>query len=263
VPPPTELTPLSVHEEGEAVNWGLQGKRVLVTGGTQGIGRAVTLALAEAGASVVAAYRENAEAAARLEKELQRIGGDHRTVRADVSTQEGAGKLAQACEQTLGGLDGLVNNAGVLAQHDLETLPVTEWHRVLDTNLTSMFLVSQAVLPLLADRASVVNIGAAAALRGRAGLSHYTASKAAVTGFGRSLCKEFGPERAIRVNTVAPGIVRDPAEELPPQLKQQVRGMIALGRLGAPEEVAGAALYLLSDLSTYVTGTTINVDGGM
>ncbi|SEF24347.1 3-oxoacyl-[acyl-carrier protein] reductase [Amycolatopsis pretoriensis] len=236
---------------------GFKGKRALVTGGTRGIGRAVTLGLASAGATVVAVNREDNDDAESLRKELADLGGT--VVHADVTVAADVARLAETCRTELGGLDVLVNNAGVHGHTPLAELDLAEWTRLIDTDLTSMFLVTQACVPLLAEGASVVNVGASAAFRGMAGTAHYTAAKAGVVGLTRSLCKEFG---GIRVNTIAPGVINT-GDELPPPVAERVKRMTALGRLGTPEEVAGAVLFLASDLSTYVTGALLAVDGGM
>ncbi|MDT8910100.1 SDR family NAD(P)-dependent oxidoreductase [Amycolatopsis sp. PS_44_ISF1] len=236
---------------------GFKGKRALVTGGTRGIGRAVALGLASAGATVVAVNREDNEDAESLRKELSGLGGT--VAHADVTVAADVARLAETCRTELGGLDVLVNNAGVHGHTPLAELDLAEWTRLIDTDLTSMFLVTQACVPLLAEGASVVNVGASAAFRGMAGTAHYTAAKAGVVGLTRSLCKEFG---GIRVNTIAPGVI-DTGDELPPPVAERVKRMTALGRLGTPEEVAGAVLFLAGDLSTYVTGALLAVDGGM
>lgn len=242
---------------------GLKGKRVLVTGGSRGIGRAITLALAEAGASIVVGYRDDTAAAEAVADRLQQIGAPHHLAQADVTNAAAAADLARACQEAFGGLDVVVNNVGAHAHAPLDVLDLTEWRRLIDTDLTSMFLVTQACLPLLSNGASVINIGASVALRGRSGAAHYTAAKAGVIGLTRSLCKELGPQRGIRVNTVAPGVVSADQDDVPPQVRKQVQGMTALGKLGSPDDVAGAVLYLAGDLARYVSGVTLNVDGGM
>lgn len=242
---------------------GLTGKRVLITGGTRGIGRATALAFARAGAQVVAGHSKDGEAAETLAGELTGLGADHLTVRADVTTAEGARKLAEACEERFGGLDVLVNNVGVDGHAKFGDLEVADWQRLFDHNVTSAYLVTQAVLNLLAEGSSIINIGSSVALRGRPFSAHYSASKAALVGFGRALCKELGP-RGIRVNTVAPGVTEsEPGGDLPPQLRERIAAMTALGRLGRPEDVAGAVLFLAGDASRYVSGATITVDGGI
>ncbi|MDH6579803.1 SDR family oxidoreductase [Kitasatospora sp. MAP5-34] len=252
---------------------GLVGKRVLVTGGTRGIGRATVLAFARAGAQVVVCSRgagaDGAGAdgggadAGTLARELKETGEGHRLVQADVTTSAGVAVLAARVREAVGGLDAVVNNVGVDGQVWFADLAEDEWHRVMDHNVTSAYLVTQAVLPLLADGASVVNVGSSVALRGRVRGVHYTASKAALIGLTRALSKELGP-RGIRVNTVAPGLTEtEPGAGLPPEAVERIVGMTALGRICQPEDVAGAILFLAGDTSRYVSGTTLNVDGGV
>jgi 3-oxoacyl-[acyl-carrier protein] reductase len=246
-----------------ALSQGLAGKRVLVTGGTKGIGRAVVLAFARAGATVVTCHRGRDEAGEAVAAELKEFGDDHRVVVADVTVRKDTLALAEVCREHLGGLDVLVNNVGVDGHAAFAELAEEEWHRVIDHNVTVAYLVTQAVLGLLVDGGSVVNVGSSVALRGRAFGVHYTAAKAALIGFGRALCKELGP-RAIRVNTVAPGVTEtEPGGGLPPQVLQRIFAMTALGRLGSPEDVAGAVLFLAGDDSRYISGATLTVDGGV
>ena len=241
--------------EGSGVIVGLSGKRAVVTGGTRGVGREITLALAEAGARVLTCYHADADGARTLR---ERIGAPHRVIRADVTTDAGTGALASTARTVLGGVDVLVNNVGVDGHAPLADLAEDEWHRVLDANLTATARVTAALLPLLAPAASVVNIGAAVARRGRPGSAHHGASKSAVPGLTRSLARELGP--GVRVNTVAPGVV---AADLPAPVADRLRSATALGRLGGPADVVGPVLFLADDRSRYVTGTTLTVDGGM
>lgn len=241
----------------------LAGKRVLVTGGTRGTGRAVSLAFARAGSDVVACYRQDEEAADRLRKELAEVGGTFAVVKADVREQPETIALAKTCRSVLGGLDVVVNNVGTYSMVLFEELPVAEWQRTLDTNVTSFFFVVQAVLPLLGTGSSIINVGSASAERGLTLRAHYTASKAAVVGMSRSLCKELGP-RGIRVNTVAPGITETrPYAGMPPEMYEFFRKMTALGRIGTPEDMAGPILFLASDLARHITGIVLTVDGGI
>jgi 3-oxoacyl-[acyl-carrier protein] reductase len=242
---------------------GLADKRVLVTGASRGIGRVVALELARAGAAVVACHRTEGEAAASLARELKEYGEAHRVVPADVTIDADVAALVAACHQSLGGLDGVVNNVGVDGRSPIGELAPPQWQRMLDANLTSQYRVTRAALPLLAGGGSIVNLGASVATRGRPGSAHYAAAKAGVIGLTRSLAKELGPQ-GIRVNAVAPGVVDTAADDdIPPPVRQMIVGMTALGRLGTPADVAGAVLYLLSDIASYVTGVVLNVDGGM
>jgi 3-oxoacyl-[acyl-carrier protein] reductase len=238
-------------------------KRVLVTGGTKGIGRATVLGFARGGARVVVCHHAADEAAESLTRELKEAGDRHRVVRADVTHREDVERLLSVCAEEFGGLDILVNNVGVDGAVPFADLTDDEWHRVLDHNLTSTYRVTQAALPLLTDGGSIVNIGSSVALRGRSMGVHYTSSKAALIGFTRALCKEVGA-RGIRVNMVAPGLTEtEPGAGLPPQAVERIVGMTALGRIGQPEDVAAAVLFLAGDASRYISGATLNVDGGV
>ncbi len=242
---------------------GLSGKRVLLTGGSKGIGRVTALAFADAGATVVAGHRTDDEDAQSLNRELEERGSGHRVVRADVTTRTGVTSLASAAADALGGLDVLVNNVGVDGAAAFGELPEEEWHRVFEHNVTAAYLVTQAVLGLLGTGASIVNIGSSVALRGRANGVHYSASKSALTGFTRALAKDLGPRR-IRVNMVAPGLTEtEPGAGLPAPVVDRITGMTPLGRLCDPADVAGAVLFFSGDTSRYISGATLNVDGGI
>ena len=242
---------------------GLAGKRAVVTGGSRGIGRAIVLALAHSGASVAACYNRESEAVTSLAAELEQLGNDSHLVRADVSDQAAVAQLGDDIRARFGRVDILVNNAGVVSHATLDTMPLDEWQRILHTNLTGLYLVTQALLDLIPAGGSIINVTSAVAMRGMVGRTHYTASKAGVIGFTRSLCKEVGP-RDIRVNAIAPGIIEtDQVAGLTPEGRARYGNLTALGRLGRPDEIAGAALFLASDLSRYVSGVTLNVDGGI
>jgi 3-oxoacyl-[acyl-carrier protein] reductase len=246
---------------------GLSGRKALVTGGTRRVGREIVLGLARAGADVVACYRTETDAVATLAAELDRIGGKHRLVRADVTDTDDVAHLIDECRAHLGTLDVVVNNAGSFGWAALPDLDPAEWHRMLQIGLTAAYQVTRAALPLLVSGSSVVNIGSAAALYGGAMRSHYTAAKAGLVGLSRSLCKELGPQ-GIRVNVVAPGAIAmdDLAATNPKQfqaLRENYGNLTALRRITSPRDVVGAVLFLASDLSSYVSGVTLDVDGGL
>jgi 3-oxoacyl-[acyl-carrier protein] reductase len=245
------------------VSLDLAGKRVVVTGGTRGTGRAVSLGFARAGAGVVACYQQDGEAADGLRKELAGIGGTSSVIKADVRHASDIATLARACVDVLGGVDTVVNNVGTYSMVSFGELSIAEWQRTLETNVSSFFFLVQAMLPHLGPGASIINVGSAAAERGLPLRAHYTAAKAAIAGMSRSLCKELGP-RGIRVNTVAPGITESqPYAGMPPQLYEFFRNMTALRRIGTPEDMAGPVLFLASDLARHVTGAVLTVDGGI
>ncbi|TCP56801.1 3-oxoacyl-[acyl-carrier protein] reductase [Tamaricihabitans halophyticus] len=245
------------------MNQGLENKRVLVTGGTRGIGRTTALAFARAGATVIACHRTDTDAAAQVRRELEEISADHLVTQVDVTRQQDVQRLAELVDERLGNLDVLVNNVGVDGQVAFGDLVSTEWDRVIDHNVTAAYRVTHTLLSQLADRSSVVHIGSSVALRGRALGVHYTASKAALIGMCRALCKELGP-RGIRVNVVAPGLTEtEPGAGMPAAIVERIVGMTALGRICQPEDVAAAVLFLASDAASYISGVTLNVDGGV
>ncbi|APU14265.1 MULTISPECIES: SDR family NAD(P)-dependent oxidoreductase [Actinoalloteichus] len=245
----------------------LKGKKALVTGGTRGVGRGVVLALARAGVDVVTCHRQESEAVASLERELKEIGGNHRVVLADLAEPTQIAELLDEAGKHLGHLDLVVNNAGAISHVPYGDLDLAEWRRVIDTNLTASHLVIQHSLPLLSEGASVISIGSKSSEVGIPLRAHYTATKAALRGLSRSLAKEFG-KKGYRFNVLALGVIETEAMQAMPAeqrelMVQRYSDKTALGRLGKPEEVAGAVLWLASDLSRYVTGATIHVDGGI
>lgn len=246
----------------------LHGKKVLVTGGTRGIGRGIVLAAARAGAQVVTCHQRAGEAADRLVRDLKLIGDDHLVIRADITDLDQVDSLVAAAGEQFGGhIDGIVNNAGAISHIPFAELPPQEWSRVLDTNITATYRIIQQSLPLLGPGSSVVNIGSRSAAAGVPLRAHYTAAKSAMIGLTRSLARELGPQ-GIRVNVVAPAIIETESfDSMPAEraagLRTTFASRTALGRLGTVEELVGPVLFLLSPGSTYITGETLNVDGGI
>ncbi|MER6471575.1 SDR family NAD(P)-dependent oxidoreductase [Streptomyces collinus] len=243
----------------------LAGKRILVTGGSRGIGRGIVLAAARAGADVITCYRQENDHVATLGKELAGLPGTGHLVRADASDAAGARLLAERAGELLGGLDAVVNNAGDFTPAPYADLTDAAWAAAVQSNLTGTHQVTQAALPLLASGASIVNLGSTVARIGMAGGAHYTAVKQGLVGLTRSLARELGP-RNIRVNTISPGRIDTEAlDELPPEAAAQQRAIFskftALGRLGIPQEIAHVVLFLISDQASYITGQNIHVDG--
>lgn len=254
---------LSTDSEVATLDLGLAGKRALVTGGSRGIGRSIVLGLARGGASVAACYNRESDDVARLRGELEQVGGPGYLKQADVSDADSVHSFVSEAAERFGGLDIVINNAGVVSHRMIEDLEPAEWHRVLDTNLTAVYLVSRAALPFMSESGSIVNITSAVAMRGMPARVHYISSKAGLIGLTRALCKEVG-RRGIRVNALAPGIIEtDQTSELDEAGRARYSSLAALNRLGRPEEIASVALFLASDYASFVSGVTLNVDGGI
>ena len=246
---------------------GVEGKKFLITGGTKGIGRGLVLNAAAAGGDVITCYRNEDESVASLVRELKEIGGDHHVIRADIGTPAGVTELISEVRTRFGSLDVIVNNAGVISHIPYAKLPLEEWHRVIDTNVTAVFQIIQEALPLLNPGASIINIGSKSSEVGIPLRAHYTAAKAAIVGLTKSLAKELSPQ-GFRFNVLAPGvIVTEAMLALPPEqleaMKTRYTAKTALARLGEVDEIAGGMLFLASDLSRYVTGEVLHVDGGI
>ena len=234
----------------------LDGKVALVTGGSRGIGKAIALELARAGADVVLSYhtgREEAEAVAA------EIGGQ--AVCADVSDAASARALVEEA----GDLDILVNNAGLTRDGVLARMSDDDWRAVIETNLSSVFYTCRAAArPMMKRRGgAIVNISSIVGLRGNWGQTNYAASKAGIIGFSKSLARELG-SRNVRVNVVVPGYVRTRLTDvIPEDATKTMLDATPLGRLGDPEEVAGAVRFLCADEAAFVTGAVLLVDGGL
>jgi 3-oxoacyl-[acyl-carrier protein] reductase len=241
----------------------IEGVNALVTGGTRGVGLGIVLALARAGANVVTCYRQDGEAAQALARELKSTGGDHLLVQADVTAPDEVADLVSQARERFGSLQAVVNNAGAISHVPFADLTLAEWHRIIDTNLTAAAQVIQQTLPLMASGGSIINVGSRVATVGIPLRAHYTAAKAGLIGLTRSLAKEFGPI-GIRVNLVAPGVIEtEEARQLPAARREHYTRLAALGRLGRPDEVGAAVVFLASDESSYITGEILHVDGGI
>ena len=234
----------------------LEGKNALVTGASRGIGRAIAAELARAGASVVLSYRTGGAEAETLAGE---IGG--RAVQSDVSDPESAAALVEEA----GELDILVNNAGVTRDGLLVRMSDEDWNTVIDTNLASVFYTCRAAVRGMMKRRSgaVVNISSIVGIHGNWGQTNYAASKAGIIGFTKSLARELG-SRNIRANVVVPGYVKTQLTAvLPEDATKTMLDNTPLGRLGDPEDVAGAVRFLCSEEAAFVTGAVLLVDGGL
>jgi 3-oxoacyl-[acyl-carrier protein] reductase len=234
----------------------LAGKTALVTGASRGIGRAIATELAAGGAAVVIGYRSGKDEAESLAAEL---GG--RAVQADVSSAEDAARLVEEA----GDLDILVNNAGLTRDGLLARMSDDDWRTVIDTNLSSVFYTCRAVCrPMMKKRAgAIVNVSSIVGVHGNWGQTNYAASKAGIIGFTKSLAKELG-SRNVRANVVAPGYVKTQLTDvLPEEATAAMLTNTPLGRLGEPEDIAGAVRFLCSDAASFITGEVLLVDGGL
>jgi len=241
----------------------LDGKRVLITGASRGIGRAIAETFAAVGAHLILTSRT--EAVEEVARTLASTGATVFSHRADLGDEVQLRALAGSCRQHLGGLDVLVNNAGVLLPGKLGMVRSSDARQMLETNLLAAVNLTQYAIRLMAGSqgASIINLASIAGTRGFDGMTVYSASKAAVVGFTLAAAKELAAQ-GIRVNAIAPGfIATEMTKKLGGEIERNSVSRIRLGRAGTPQDVAQCALFLASDLSNYITGQVIGVDGGM
>ena len=243
----------------------LEGKTVIITGASRGIGKGIAEVFAQHGANIAFTYHSSEEKAKNLEKELSANGCKVKGYKSDASDFEASQKLAEKVLKEFGSIDVLVNNAGITKDGLLMRMSEEDFDSVMDVNMKSVFNMTKAVLrPMLKQRkGSIINMSSVVGVKGNAGQANYAASKAGIIGFSKSMALELG-SRNIRTNVIAPGFIEtEMTEKLDEKVVQGWRDNIPLKRGGTPEDIANACVYLGSDLSAYVTGQVLNVDGGM
>ncbi|MFZ2123657.1 MAG: 3-oxoacyl-ACP reductase FabG [Rhodoferax sp.] len=247
-----------------ALKLSLKGRTALVTGAATGIGRAIALAFAQAGAAVVVNHLRQAAQAQALVQELQSFGVSAWALEADVSAAADVARLAAQVQTACGALDILVNNAGIIQEKPFLETTEADWDRMLGTDLTSVFLTARAFLPAMVARQQgvIINIASDLGILGRSQLAPYCAAKAGVIGLTRSLAREFAP--AIRVNAIAPGPVNTAMVALESMSAESIQKELDIPqrRFAEPEEVAATALFLASDLSRFYCGQVLGPNGG-
>ncbi|PZU95822.1 MAG: 3-oxoacyl-[acyl-carrier-protein] reductase [Pseudanabaena sp.] len=242
----------------------LEGQVAIVTGASRGIGRAIAIALGNEGAKVVVNYASSTNAAEEVVKTIKENGGEAIALHADVSHEAQVESLIKSTMDTWGRVDVLVNNAGITRDTLLLRMKLEDWQSVIDLNLTGVFLATRAVSKIMLKQKSgrIVNIASVAGQMGNPGQGNYSAAKAGVIGFTKTVAKEMA-SRGITVNAVAPGFI---ATDMTADLKNtdEILKFIPLGRYGQPEDIAGMVRFLAADpAAAYITGQVFNVDGGM
>lgn len=243
----------------------LEGKVALVTGATRGIGRAIALRFAEQGANVAFTYLSSVAAAESLVAEIEALGVRAIGFASNAADFADAHKVVEQTVAEFGALDILVNNAGQTKDTLMLRMSEEQWDSIIDTNLKSAFNFTHAAVPVMIRRRSgvIINMSSVVGTNGNAGQCNYAASKAGIIGLTQSIAKEVG-SRKVRVNAIAPGFIEtDMTDRLNDATKQAIISSVSLGRMGSANEIANVALFLASDMSSYITGEVIKVTGGM
>ncbi|MGB9627935.1 MAG: 3-oxoacyl-[acyl-carrier-protein] reductase [Thermodesulfobacteriota bacterium] len=242
----------------------LEGKVALVTGGAQGIGRAIGLLLAQKGATIVISDI-NLQKAEETVQEIQSLGRKAMAFQVDVANFSEVEKMVDAIVEKFSRIDILVNNAGITRDKLILRMSEEDWDSVIRINLKGTFNCTKAALKYMTKQRSgkIVNIASVSGMMGNPGQANYSASKAGVIGFTKTIAREFA-QRGINVNAIAPGYIQTPMTDvLPEKVKEELKRLIPMERLGQPEDVAQAVLFLVSEASSYITGQVLNVNGGI
>ena len=239
----------------------LKGKKVLVTGASGGIGKAIAIELSSNGADLCLTGRNKSE----LESLQKLIGGNCQIIISDLSKSEGIDELANSAQEKMGQIDILINNAGITRDNLFMRMSEEDWNEVINVNLNSIFKLTKHLIKGMIKRryGRIINITSVIGVAGGAGQSNYSASKAGIIAMSRSLAQEVG-SRSVTVNSIAPGFIEtNMTAELSDDRKQEILNSISIGRLGKPDDIAGAVCFLASDKASYITGQTIHINGGM
>jgi len=241
----------------------LTDKVAIVTGGSRGIGRSICLALAEAGADILLNYAHSDKPADNVKKEIEKKGRKCVTVRANVGNFQQAQNLGKAVMNHFGKCDILINNAGINRDRTLKRMTFEQWNEVIQTNLSSVFNCTKAVLdPMSESGGVIISISSIIGEMGNMGQCNYASTKAGIIGFTKTMAKELARNN-IRVNAIAPGFVEtDMLGTVPEDIREQIKQEITLGRFGTPDEIALAAVYLCSTAASWITGVTLRINGG-
>lgn len=243
----------------------LENKTALITGASRGIGRGIAIEFAKQGANVAFTFNASVDAAKELEKELEGFGIKAKGYQSNAAIFDAAQELVKEVLNDFGSLEILINNAGITKDNLLMRISEEDFDKVIEVNLKSVFNLTKAVIrPMMKQRqGSIINMSSVVGVKGNAGQTNYAASKAGILGFTKSVALELG-SRNIRCNAIAPGFIEtEMTAKLDPKQVDEWRKAIPLKRGGSPEDVANACTFLASDLSSYITGQTLNVDGGM
>ncbi len=243
----------------------LEGKNAIITGGSRGIGKGIAQVFAKHGANVAFTYNSSSQSAEELAKELESTGVKAKAYQSNAASFTEAQELVNQVAEDFGSIDILINNAGITKDNLLMRMSEEDFDKVIEVNLKSIFNMTKAVQrTMLKQRyGSIINLSSVVGVTGNAGQANYAASKAGIIGFSKSMAQELG-SRNIRTNVIAPGFIEtEMTEKLDEKTVQGWRDAIPLKRGGSPEDIANACVYLGSDLSSYVTGQVIHVDGGM
>jgi len=238
---------------------------IIITGATRGIGRGIALKMASEGANVAFTFSSSVEAAKSLENELQKMGVKAKGYRSNAADFDVAQELVLDIQKEFDSIDVLINNAGITKDNLLMRISEEDFDKVIEVNLKSVFNMTKAVIrPMMKQRkGSIINMSSVVGVKGNAGQTNYAASKAGILGFTKSVALELG-SRNIRCNAIAPGFIEtEMTASLDEKMIEEWRKAIPLKRGGTPEDVANACVFLASDSSSYITGQTLNVDGGM